>query len=371
MASVNSRAELVPNRAYSPTGSDEMIMDDDPEFQAKMPLRPRHHSSYENMNGQVYTDDTHQYEDPGRPKTEAFRSPNRGRPLPEPGKSGNRKPRKKVNEAYEPVQSKQRRRTFTDESESSYGYQKDCCPTLFKILAFAGFLFSLAALAVVVMLMLGILSTSTCQDCKKEAVPGSAKASGSDQGLWQVIKEIRANVSKLTEAVKGKDEIISQLQKRDLEHTDKIAELERKANHRVFVSNTSEFNMSGLAGGRGPPGVPGPPGPKGEDGLDGKPGKPGPGNMSLCVYRRKESVSYTADASGNGYNVIVAEPKGYRIVGVTCSSHGASEYNLKSELNSQKVRQYECECRGRSQVFAAGPGHALCIIHYWMCPLIS
>ena len=380
MASVNSRAELFPNRAFTPTGSDEIFtMDDDPEFQAKMPLRPRHQSSYENMNGRAFEDDTHQYEDPTRLKAEVLQSPNRGRPpIPEPSKSGNKRPRKKINETYEPVHSKERKRTYTDESESVDGYHKDRCPTLFKILALVGFFFSLATLAVFVMIVLGILSIPTCHDCKKEVVPGSSpQASGSSQELWQVIKELRSNVSKLSVAVNRKDEMISQLQKRDLEHTDKIAELERKASYRVFVTNKTDFNVSGLVGPRGPPGIPGPTGPKGEDGLDGKQGKQGkqgktgPGNMTRCRYMSKTSVKFTAALHGNGQNVIVSEPEGERIISVSCSTFGTSEYNLRSELNSQKVRQYECECRGVSSVFAAGRGQALCVMHYWVCPLIS
>lgn len=118
MASVNSRAELFPNRAFTPTGSDDLMMDDDPEFEAKMPLSPRHHSSYENMNGKVYMDDSHEYEDPSRLKDEVFRSRNRGRPLPDPKKSSNKRPRKKANEVYEPVQTKERRRTFTEDRKS-------------------------------------------------------------------------------------------------------------------------------------------------------------------------------------------------------------------------------------------------------------
>ena len=373
MASVNSRAELFPNRAFTPTGSDDLMIDDDPEFQAKMPLSRRHHSSYENMNGKVYMDDSHEYEDPSRLKDEVFRSRNRGRPLPDPKKSSNKRPRKKANEVYEPVQTKERRRTFTNESEFSDDYQKDRCPTLFKIFAFAGCLFGLASLAVIIMLMLGILSTPACHECKKEVVPDSAsQASGSTQELWQMVEELKANVTDLSLALRRKDEMIAQLQKRDLEHTDKIAELERKAIQPVIVSNDSQINTSGLIGTRGPPGIPGPAGPKGEDGLDGKPGKAGPGNMSLCRYMSREGVSFTADSSGNGQNVIVGEPKGYKIVGATCSTRGTSEYNLKSELNeATNVRQYECECRGESSVFAAGLGRATCIIHYWMCPLIS
>ena len=367
MASVNSRAELFPNRAFTPTGSDDLMMDDDPEFQAKMPLSPRHHSSYENMNGKVYMDESHEYEDPSRLKDEVFRSRNRGRPLPDPKKSSNKRPRKKANEVYEPVQTKERRRTFTDESEFSNEYQKDRCPTLFKILAFAGCLFGLASLAVILMVMLGILSMPACHECKKEIVPDSAsQASGSTQELWQMVEELKANMTDLSLAVRRKDKVIAQLQKRDLEHTNEIAELERKASHPVIVSNDSQINISGLIGARGPPGIPGPTGPKGED------GKAGPGNMSLCSYEIKEGVPFTADSLGSGQNVIVEEKKGYKIVGVTCSTRGTSEYNLKSEVNEQtNLRQYQCECRGQSLVFAAGPGRAMCIMHYWMCPLIS
>ena len=371
MASVNSRSELFPNRAFTPPDSVFAIDDDhDPEFQARMPLR--HHSSYENMNGKVITDDTHHYEDPVRLKVQI--STSRGRPIPEPSKSSNKRPRKKINETYEPVGTKGRKRTFTDESYSSDGYHRDRCSTLFKILAFVGFFVGLAALALVVMITLGMLSLPSCHDCKKEIVPGSSsnpEASGSTQELWQIIKELRENVSRLSVAVRGKDDMISQLQRRDLEHTNKIAELERIATQRVFVSNNTDFNVSGLIGPRGPPGIPGPPGPKGEDGSDGKPGKTGSGNMTLCRYVKKTSVSFTADSYGNGQNVIVTEPKGYRMMGVTCSTLGTSEYNLITEENDQKVRHYACECRGISSVFAAGEGRAQCIMHYWICPLIS
>ena len=338
---------------------------DDPESRVEMALSPRRHSSQMNMN--VFMDDTNEYEDPDRFK-EVFHSRNQGRPLPDPRKSGNNRPKEKANEVYEPVQTKhgQRWRTFTND-ESEFSDAGNRCPTLFKILAFAGCLFGLTALAVITMLMMEILSTPACHVCKpKEIVPGcSSQASGSTQELWQMIEELRANVTNLSLSVTRRDEMIAQLQKR----TD--AELEKKTSYPVIVSNNSQINT--IDGARGPDtGIPGPAGPKGEDGLDGKPGKPGPGNMSLCRYMSRESVHFTADSSGNGQNVIVAEPKGYKIVGVTCSTRGTSEYNLKSELNDlTNVRQYECECRGRSLVFAAGSGHSTCIIHYWMCPVIS
>lgn len=371
MASVNSRAELFPNRAFSPTGSDDLMMDEDPEFQARMPLKPRHHSSYENMNGRSFTDDlSHQYEDPAKLKDEVFEKQSRGRPLPVPNRSGKRK---RVNEVYEPVNTNQRKRTFTDESDTCDGYHRDSCSKLFKIMAFLGFFFALATLAFLIVLFLGILPIPGCRDCKKELVPGQtspAQATGSTEELWNVIKKLKSNVSELNAAVKRKDKVISQLQKRDLEHTDKIADLEKKAKDLVVVVNNKKFNVSEFVGPRGPPGIDGPAGPKGEDGVDGNPGKPGSGNMTLCRYVSEESVSFTAGTSV-GENVVVTEEPGERIIGVTCSTLGTSEYNLSSGFNDAKNRYYRCRCRGRSSMFPAAVGKASCILHYWTCPLIS
>ena len=223
MDSVNSRSELFPNRAFTPPDSVFAMDDDhDPEFQARMPLR--HHSPYVRLKARIST--------------------SRGRPIPEPSKSSNKRPRKKINETYEPVGTKGRKRTFTDESYSSDGYHRDRCSTLFKILAFVGFFVGLAALALVVMITLGMLSLPSCHDCKKEIVPGSSsnsEAFGSTEELWQIFKELRENVSRLSVAVRGKDDMISQLQRRDLEHTNKIAELERITTQPVFVSTEHRF----------------------------------------------------------------------------------------------------------------------------------
>jgi len=343
------------------------MMDEDPEF---LPLKPNHHSSYENMNGRGFTDDLgHQYEDPAKLKDEVFKKQSRGKPLP-PSRSGKRK---KVNEVYEPVNTNQRKRTFTDESDTCDGYHRDTCSKCFKIMAFIGCLLALAASAVLIMLMLGVLSTPSCRDCKKELVPGetsAARATGSTEELWNVIKILKSNVSKLNAAVKMKDEVISQLQKRDVEHTGKIAELEKKAKDLVVVVNNKKFNVSEFVGPRGPPGIDGPAGPKGQDGVDGRAGKPGPGNMTLCRYESRQSAPFTADTSG-GSNVVVTEGRGERIIAVTCSTLGTSEYNLKSGVNAANNRQYQCQCRGQSSVFRAAAGKALCILHYWTCPLIS
>ena len=387
MASVNSRSELIPNRAFTPTGSETLIMDDNLDFEAKMPLTPkRHHSSYEPMNGHRFVDDTHQYEDPSKLRDEVFRSSNRGKPIPpEPKKSGNKRPRKKVNETYEPVQTNERRRTYTNDSDEAERFRKDRCSTSSKILAFAGCLIALGSLAVTLMLMLGILSTPACQECTRKEIVPESKASGthdvqsspSTEELWKMLKELAANVSELSLALEKKDKLILQLERRDVEHTEKIKELENIAHNLEFASKnlTSSIVRVERPGPRGPPGnpgtrgAPGPAGPKGDDGLAGLPGKPGGGNMSLCTYKEEKSTPFVASDSGIGQNVIVIELSGERIMSVTCSTRGASEYNLKSLLNARQQRQYECECRGRSTHFLGGAGRSLCILHYWVCPI--
>ncbi|CAH3192891.1 unnamed protein product [Porites evermanni] len=118
MDSVNSRSELFPNRAFTPPDSVFAMDDDhDPEFQARMPLR--HHSPYVRLKARIST--------------------SRGRPIPEPSKSSNKRPRKKINETYEPVGTKGRRRTFTDESYSSDGYHRDRCSICWVFRRFGSF----------------------------------------------------------------------------------------------------------------------------------------------------------------------------------------------------------------------------------------
>ena len=368
MASVNSRAELVPNRAFTPTNEDFM-MDYELECRATTPLKTRL-DSYENMNGRRFVDDpSHQYEDPSKLADEVFQSQGRGRPHP-PSRSGNKRPRRKTNEAYEPVPySQKRRRTFTDDSDD--GYHRDTCNKLFKVMAFFGFLFGLGAAVVVVMLMLGIMFVPGCDDCKKEIVPSqssTAQSVGSAQELWRVIKEMKSNLSELNQAIRKKNEIISQLQRRDIEHTGKIVELEQRAAEAFSFAKNFKLNISSLVGPRGPPGNPGPIGPSGKDGVDGRPGKPGLVNMSLCVYRVKYAVPFTAERAGAGQDVVVIENTQERIIGVTCSTEGTTEYNLKSYFRGNR-RQYQCICRGQSSVFRAKAGRARCILHYWVCPL--
>lgn len=347
------------DRVYFPTGT---VMDDNPTgFHESIPLKTlRHQTSYENMNVPGFTDDSmdHQYD-------ELQRKTPRTRPPAIPGETGNNRPtRKKVKSVNEAAKE-------SAAESCDGGYHKDAFSNVFKVLVFGGFLFALVVFVVVLLLALGTLSSpSSCHECQDEVEPGQTSALS--QELLQVIKELRSNVSELNATVKSKDELISQLQTQDVELTAKIAELELKTDHQVVVVNNTKLDFSSLVGSQGPPGFDGKVGSKGVDGLDGKPGERGIGNMTSCRYMSNESAPFTAETSGSGQNVIVTEQPGYRIIGVTCSTFGTSEYNFKSEMNSTtSVRQHECECRGQSTAFKSGIEQAKCTMHYWVCPLTS
>ena len=155
---------------------------------------------------------------------------------------------------------------------SAYGYHRDTCNKLFKVMGLFGFLFGLGAAVVVVMLMLGIMFVPGCDECKKEIVlsqSSAAQSVGSEQELWRVIKEMKSNLSELNQAIRKKNEIISQLQRRDIEHTGKIVELEQRAAEAFSSAKNYKLNFSSLVGPRGPPRNPGLLGPSGKDGVDG------------------------------------------------------------------------------------------------------
>ncbi|KAL9953508.1 hypothetical protein ACROYT_G040933 [Oculina patagonica] len=334
-------------------------MDDNPELQNSIPLKPlRHQSSYENMSGVSFADESdHQYDE--LHAHDRRKRPNR--PIPVPNNSGGRirQTRQKANEAV------------SESADSCEGSRRDAPLKIFRILAFVGFSFALVVLLAVMLLAAGVLSPSSCHECTKDLVPSKGQAAGLKQELLLVIKKLSSNISELNAMVRSKDEIISQLQTQDVELTGKIAELERKTRLRGLVVNNTNVDLSSLAGRQGPQGFAGAAGPRGENGLDGKTGKRGPGNMTSCHYISKEGVPFTADTSGIGHKVNVTEQSGYKILGVVCSTFGTAEYNVKSEINSTtNVRLHECECKGKSNVFQAEEEQAKCIMHYWVCPLI-
>ena len=329
------------------------------EDQTSIPLKPmRHQSSYENMNTVQFADDCdHQYDE-----LHGHNRKNTPKVAPNQSDCKNKQatgPRRKKSEAA---------------NESADSCDGQSAPSkVFRILAFAGFLFALVVFIAVILLALGALSPSSCRECKNQSEFGSGKASASTEELFQVITDLISNISELDAVVKSKEETISRLQIQDSELTDKIAELDRKTRHQAVIVSNSRDNLTSLVGPRGPPGIPGANGPTGEDGLDGKTGQKGPGNMTSCRYMTRESASFKADNSVTGHKVNVTEAPGYKILGVACSTIGALEYNFKSEINATtNVREHECECRGQSKVLSqANIDTAKCVIHYWMCPLTS
>lgn len=307
-------------------------------------------------NGQRLVETSHQYEEPDKPLREvAFHSFNlEQRTPPQPRKSPRKtsrteinqtydhlqlkkrkgiftresrikRPRKQENETYEPFQAQEHRRTFTTEPQlSGKCHGKDGFPTFFKILAFVGFLFALTAFAVSLMFMLGILSAPACQERNRT------------KEVWRILKGLKSN----------------------------LTELEKIAHDSFFSKNLTSNSISTRQQETGA--RPRRPGAETR-------GKPVRGNFSLCEYRTMESARFVASPTGIGGKVIVTEPNEYRIVGVSCSTLGASEHNLKSRVNPRKQRVYECDCRGRSNSFIEGSDvweQSVCIVHYWICPII-
>lgn len=330
--------------------------------QTSIPLKPmRHQSSYENMNTVSFADDCdHQYDE-----LHGHNRRNTPNVAPSHSECKNKQTEKKGERRKESEAA-------DGSADSCDGSRQSAHSKAFRILAFAGFLVALVVFTAVILLALGALSPSSCRECKNSEL-ASGKASVSTQELLQVIQELSSNISELDAVVKSKEEIISRLQTRDGELTEKIAELDRKTRHQAVIVSNSSDNLSSLAGPQGPPGIPGATGLKGEDGLDGKTGQRGVGNMTSCRYMTRESASFKADSSVTGHKVNVTEEPGYKILGVTCSTIGTLEYNFKSEINATtNVREHECECRGQSKVFSqANIDKSKCVIHYWMCPLTS
>ncbi|XP_067022668.1 gliomedin-like [Acropora muricata] len=151
----------------------------------------------------------------------------------------------------------------------------------------------------------------------------------------------------------------------------------------------------GLNCSRGPPGFRGTKGPQGHTGYNamhpssgassvhgssgppgptGPPGSPGTGNLSLCQYKNKREPAQTAGISADSVvSLREDEHKGWKIVGATCSTDGAAEYIFKDAVVDPKTNTsvYSCHCKGESSVFVAATNKMVCVIHYWICPIIS
>ena len=59
-----------------------------------------------------------------------------------------------------------------------------------------------------------------------------------------------------------------------------------------------------------------------------------------------------------------------KILGATCSTNYAEEYNLLSKQQAGGKWRYACNCRGESDRFKT-TGDKKCYLHYWECPLTT
>ena len=61
-----------------------------------------------------------------------------------------------------------------------------------------------------------------------------------------------------------------------------------------------------------------------------------------------------------------------KIVGATCSTERAAEYVFRDAVVDPKTNTivYSCRCKGASILFS-GANNMVCVIHYWICPIIS
>lgn len=127
-------------------------------------------------------------------------------------------------------------------------------------------------------------------------------------------------------------------------------------------------NVSKMAGPTGPQGFNGSQGPTGRNGSIGPPGPKGSGDFSACEYKK---VTEPLVPGASSITAGLSEPSGKRVLGVSCSTNYAAEYNLFS-IKDQNTRKYICHCRGDSSFFSPYKKQKKsCYIHYWECPLTT
>ena len=57
----------------------------------------------------------------------------------------------------------------------------------------------------------------------------------------------------------------------------------------------------------------------------------------------------------------------------TCSTVKGAEYIMRDAVfePGTNIPVYSCHCKGQARLFVLGPGYMKCVIHYWICPVIS
>ena len=85
---------------------------------------------------------------------------------------------------------------------------------------------------------------------------------------------------------------------------------------------------------------------------------------SVCIGGQFEGLTNTI--------FVVCDFQGKKILGATCSTNRAAEYNLEVTQAPNGKYTYRCTCKGLSQLFKDNNNPTLeCIVHYWVCPLTT
>ncbi|XP_073248742.1 uncharacterized protein [Porites lutea] len=126
----------------------------------------------------------------------------------------------------------------------------------------------------------------------------------------------------------------------------------------------------GVKGDRGANGTDGEPGNQGPQGIKGETGPQGPqgaGNFSQCSYKEVQGTPVSSGSVATS-NAQVFETADKKILGVSCSTNNAAEYNLQTLQVGQQYT-YICTCKGQSSLFLGS--QMWCKVHYWECPLTT
>lgn len=373
---------MISNRVYK--GS----IDEDEFDEDQFPLPPppsssipsRHHfpvsPSYENSREEFPDEPLHEYEDMNRLAAQVKLN----------GRTPSQRPRKKVNDVYQRVPRNEVQSSFkkNGRSHTNSGSSDSCesgdstrerAQIFWRFLAIMAIVLALVALIGSLLVLLGVVAPSCT--CKREVVPEKLKApvddtSFSNRYVLELLDNLKTNITVLHSMVWERDVAIRELKENNRQQQDQIKKLQKRPIVMGSGDDGPRYNLSDL---RGPRGFEGAQGEVGPQGPRGPVGPQGVGNLTQCQYKVKESTPFTADEHGSGTDVYLDEPQDQKVLGVTCSTEGTSEYNLEYETNKRSGKaQYKCICRGKSRYFPNGgpsPGTSRCYLHYWICPTTS
>ncbi|XP_032235782.1 uncharacterized protein LOC116617288 [Nematostella vectensis] len=244
----------------------------------------------------------------------------------------------------------------------------------------------------VVSLLLNILTLGGAFDHNR----GYTKQDPSQGALLKRVQEMKANVSRLKTAMKHPESLekIWTYLNFTLDELERLAVMRGnwvKVEQRLFqqtlvmtsfkaklemlnntiqkaVADRQENKSHGAAGPKGDRGPAGPPGPRGLPGAQGPQGiqgTPGVVNFTLCEYVKKSSTAVSA-GTGADSDVVVREPPGHVLFGVTCSTNNAKQYIYDTWMDHD-IRLFKCHCKGQSDNFVSGV-RMYCYMFYWQCP---